>query len=174
VKKEMLDALIKSLSNFRVANYPVGEGTLLTINTMIGEVGKSIGVALMRKMRVPTLPAKLIGGGGAALVLPMIVKATKIGGQNAADRLAIAATSVVINDIIGTQQIIRQMLKAIPLLSGVEVGELGEAEEEYIELPSESVEKTELEGISENDLGYRVAIGPKMSQEEKILAEIMQ
>lgn len=131
----MLDQLIKSLQGFRVANQPVGEGAILTINMMLGQIGMILGKRIARKMNIPVMPAKLLGDGAAIVGLPMLVKGIRLGGDNATDRLSVALIAMSVNDVLGTEQIVNNMLKAVPFLSG---GELGAADyETFQEVPVE-------------------------------------
>ncbi len=155
----MFDQLINSLKNFRVANQPIGEGAILTINMMISQIGMTLGKRIAAKMNIPIMPAKLLGDGVAAVGLPMLMKAAKLGGDNAVDRLSATIIGMSINDVVGTQQIVENMLRAIPFLSGAD--ELNANAETYVEIPAEEVPyqitnrlsgANEFAGVAEEDL----------------------
>ena len=130
----MFDSIINSLSGLRVAGQPVGEGIILTMNMVLSQVGMTLGQKVMGKMNVPELPAKLLGNGVAIIGLPMLMKMAKLGNANTIDRLTATAIGMTINDVVGTEQIISNMLAAIPFLSGTESEAVNDV---YVEFPYE-------------------------------------
>jgi len=141
----MLDALTTSLSGMRVGNIPVGEGTLLAINTLLGKIGYLFGKRVCYKLRVPSLPAKVFAGGAVTVALPTLIGAMKIGGPNAQDRLAIATINVAIDDLLNVNSVIDRILTALPFLGAAEEEEELSGTESYTELPVEEQEETATE-----------------------------